>query len=166
VRKRAAKNQWNKLRGRHHDYDIRGHHGTQLRGAEKDTQTLFKIGRQPRGDFCSDKYNLIHLTKIFKYFNMAAAVRIGDQKIIPKKAIRILKVQVDQRLKFDKYINYLQGQMAAAERALIKFSGFTWGIGMLDTKKVYKIIVRVQLGYTTQVWHAPSQIEKENKARR
>jgi len=33
--------------------------------------------------------------------------------------------------------------MAAAERALTKLSGSTWGIGMLDARKVYKIIVRI-----------------------
>ena len=49
--------------------------------------------------FAPEKYELIHLSHRTKRFNMRATVKIGDVAVEPKTDIRVLRLQIDTKLK-------------------------------------------------------------------
>ncbi|SLM39698.1 Reverse transcriptase domain [Lasallia pustulata] len=114
--------------------------------------------------FAPAKYDLIHFTRTPKHFNMGASIRLGNQEIAPKVTARVLGAQLDQKLKYVQHVNFIQEQAASTERAIARLAGSTWGVSMLDMRKLYLAISRAKIVYGSQVWHPPPG-QKGGKAR-
>lgn len=53
----------------------------------------------PRPTFAPQKYEIIHLARNTKRFNMAATITIAGKTCVTKANIRVLGVQIDAKLK-------------------------------------------------------------------
>jgi hypothetical protein len=58
--------------------------------------------------FASIKYKLIHLTRNFKRFNMTVTININFITIISKTDIRVLRLQIDIKLKWRSHVRKIQ----------------------------------------------------------
>lgn len=83
---------------------------------EENCRTLTRVhtgctrwARRHGAVFAPAKYELIHLAKQSKKFNMQMAVTIEDQEIRAKTDIRVLGVQIDTRLKWGPHIWKIEG---------------------------------------------------------
>jgi hypothetical protein len=104
--------------------------------------------------FASIKYELLHLTKNHKWFDMIITINVKN--IIRKSTIilRVLNVQFDIKLKWDSHIKKIQNKMITQMFALIKLMIFIWKICFKKIKHVYNVVVRFVITYDSNTWHA------------
>jgi hypothetical protein len=110
-----------------------------------------KWARKHRSQFCSDKYELIHFSRMKKKFNMSAEVRLEGQSVGPKIDIRILGVQLDSALRWQAYMRIVEAKAVYIINALHMITGSTWGCSLEAGKQMYKTIVHPAIIYTASV---------------
>jgi hypothetical protein len=104
--------------------------------------------------FASIKYELLHLTKNHKRFDMTITINVKN--VIRKSTIivRVLSVQFDIKLKWDSHIKKIQNKMITQMLALIKLTISIWKACFKKTKHVYNVVVRSVITYDSSTWHA------------
>ena len=140
------------------------------KSTEENCRTLERIHRKCElwatrhgSVFAPDKYELIHLSRNPKKFNMTATIQIETNLIEPKTDIRVLGLQIDTKLKWGAHIRKTQEKMTSQSLALTKISASTWGASFAKARQVYTSVVRPAMTYGSAVWHTPKEIKK-NKA--
>lgn len=136
------------------------------RSTEENCLTLEKVhkacekwARRHGSVFAPAKYELIHLSRSPKRFNMAAVVRISNDTVRPKPDIRVLGLQIDTKLKWGPHIRRTQEKMAKQSLALTKLTTSTWGASFAKARQVYSMVIRPLMTYGSAVWHTPKEIK-------
>ena len=112
--------------------------------------------------FAPKKYELIHLSRNPKKFNMSTITRIENSIIEPKTDIRILGLRIDTKLKWGPHVRKIQEKLTKQSKALTKFSTSTWGATFPKARQVYTAVVRPAMTYGSTLWHTPKDIKKSN----
>ncbi len=104
--------------------------------------------------FASIKYELLHLAKNHKRFDMIITINVKN--VIRESTImmRVLSVQFDIKLKWNSHIKKIQNKMITQMLALIRLTIFTWKACFKKTKHVYNVVVRFVITYDSSMWHA------------
>jgi predicted RNA binding protein with dsRBD fold (UPF0201 family) len=104
--------------------------------------------------FASIKYELLHLAKNHRRFDMTITINV--ENVIRKSTIivRVLSVQLDIKLKWDFHIKKIQNKMITQMLVLIKLTIFTWKACFKKIKHVYNVVVRSIITYDSNTWHA------------
>ncbi len=104
--------------------------------------------------FASIKYELLHLTKNHKRFDMTITINV--ENVIRKSTIivRVLNVQFDIKLKWDSHVKKIQNKIITQMLALIKLTIFIWKVCFKKIKHVYNVVVRSVITYDSSTWHA------------
>jgi hypothetical protein len=102
----------------------------------------------------SIKYELMHLTKNYRRFNMTTIININE--IIKKSFIsmRKLKVQLDIKFKWDSHVKKIDEKMTTQIFAFTRFIASTWEVYSKKTRHVYTTIVRSIITYEFSTWNA------------
>ena len=108
--------------------------------------------------FAPAKYQLIHLSRNPKKFNMQATINIANNVVKPKTDIRVLGLQIDTALKWGPHIRKIQEKMTKQTLALTKLSTSTWGATFVRARQIYTAVVRPAITYGSTVWHTPSEL--------
>jgi hypothetical protein len=110
--------------------------------------------RRHEARFASTKYELMHLTKNHRRFNMTTIININE--VIKKSFIsmRVLKVQLDIKLKWDSHVKKIHEKMTTQMLALTRLTASTWEACFKKTRQVYTAIVRSIITYEFNTWHA------------
>ena len=75
--------------------------------------------------FAPAKYELIHLTRTPKRFNMKASLKIGEIDIETKTDVRVLGLQIDTKLKWGPHIQKIEDKMIRQTQALHRLTAST-----------------------------------------
>ncbi len=104
--------------------------------------------------FASTKYELLHLTRNHRRFDMTITINV--ENVIRKSTIivRVLSVQFDIKLKWDSHVKKIQNKMITQMFALIKLTIFIWDVCFKKIKHVYSVVVRSVIIYDSNTWHA------------
>jgi hypothetical protein len=104
--------------------------------------------------FASIKYELLHLTKNHKRFDMIITINVKN--VIRKSTIivRVLSVKLDIKLKWNSHIKKIQNKMITQMLALIKLTIFIWKVCFKKIKHMYNVVVRFVITYDNSTWHA------------
>jgi hypothetical protein len=104
--------------------------------------------------FASIKYELMHLTKNHRRFNMTTIININE--VIKKSFIsmRMLKMQLDIKFKWDSHVKRIHEQMTTQMLALTRLIASTWRVCFKKTRQMYTVIVRSIITYEFNTWHA------------
>ncbi len=110
--------------------------------------------RRHEARFASTKYELMHLTKNHRRFNMTTIININE--IIKKSFIsmRMLKEQLDIKFKWDSHVKKIHEKMTTQMLVLTRFTASTWEVCFKKTKHVYTTIVKSIITYEFSTWHA------------
>ncbi len=103
--------------------------------------------------FVSIKYELIHFIKNSKKFDMTVTIKIEWSTIQSKIDIRILKIQIDIRLKWSSHVRKVQKKMIRQFMIFTKMSTFTWNVIFRKIRMLYTFVIRSALIYETTIWH-------------
>ncbi len=98
-------------------------------------------------DFASIKYELMHLTRNHRRFNMTTIININE--IIKKSFIsmRIFKVQLDIKFKWDSHVEKIHEKITTQILAFTRLTASIWEICFKKTKHVYTAIVKSIITY-------------------
>lgn len=105
--------------------------------------------------FAPAKYELVHLTRQPKKFNLNATVTIpGDnpQVVKPAPSIKYLGVRLDTALRWGPQIAAATSKATKSIQALGVLAASTWGLRALELRQLYQAVVVPQLGYAASVW--------------
>lgn len=111
--------------------------------------------RKHASQFAPAKYELVHLTRQPKKFNLNATVTIpGDdpQVIKPALSIKYLGVRLDTALKWGPHITAATSKATKSIQALGVLAASTWGLRTLELRQLYQAVVLPQLGYAASAW--------------
>jgi hypothetical protein len=104
--------------------------------------------------FASIKYELIHLTRNSRKFDMQTIVRICDVVKQSSSQIRVLRVQIDIKLKWKTHVKSIQKKMIILTLTLSPLIVFIWEKCFVKTRLIYKTIIRSIVTYASIFWHA------------
>ena len=110
--------------------------------------------------FAPTKYELIHLSRRPKKFNMQATLTIETNAVTPKPDIRILGLQIDTKLRWGPHVRKIQDKMIRQTMALSKITASTWGATFAKARQVYTTVIRPAITYGSIAWHIPEAIQK------
>jgi len=108
--------------------------------------------------FAPHKYELMHLTRCPRRFNMAATLQLGDIEQAPVDEVRVLGVQLDTKLRWGRHINKVRGRMAQQSRALSAIATSTWGASFSKARLVFNAVVRPAMTYGAVIWATPGDL--------
>jgi ribosome-associated translation inhibitor RaiA len=104
--------------------------------------------------FASIKYELLHLTRNHRRFDMTITINVKNVIRESTIIVRVLNVQFDIKLKWDSHVKKIQNKMITQMLALIKLTIFIWRIYFKKIKHVYSVVVRSVITYNSNTWHA------------
>src|SRR5450755_1240857 len=101
------------------------------------------------------KYELIHLTRHPKRFNLEATISFEATEVSPKAHVRVLGVEIDSKLWWGPHVRRIQSKMEHQTNALTRIATSTWGATFRKARLVYTAVVRPALAYGTPIWFSP-----------
>ncbi len=104
--------------------------------------------------FASIKYELIHLTRNIAKFDMQTSIRICDVVKQSSSHVRVLSVQIDNKLKWDAHFRSVQKKMITQILILSRLTAFTWEACFSRIRLIYTTIIRSIIIYDFISWHA------------
>jgi hypothetical protein len=104
--------------------------------------------------FASIKYELIHLTRNSKKFDMQTIVRICDVVKRFFNQIRVLRMQIDIKLKWRTHVKSIQKKMITQTLTLSRLIVFIWKTCFVRARLIYKTIIKSVVTYASIFWHA------------
>jgi Reverse transcriptase (RNA-dependent DNA polymerase) len=113
--------------------------------------------------FAPEKYEVIHLTRARKRFNLKAAPVLDGLRINTKGHIRILGVQVDTKLKWRPHLAHVKEKAASLLLATSRITSSTWGAGLTKAKILYDTVVTPALLYGSSIWYSPQGTSQATK---
>ncbi len=103
--------------------------------------------------FVSIKYELINFIRNSKKFDMTITIKIESSTIQSKIDIRVLRVQIDIRLKWDSHVRKVEKKMIKQFMTFTKMSTFTWDVIFRKIRMLYTFVIRSALIYEATIWH-------------
>ncbi len=97
--------------------------------------------------FLKTKHELIHFTRIFKWFNMNVNVKLIKHQIDSKSDIRILKVQLNFKLKWVTYMHYVEAKLVIKQKIMQTIIESTWDSSVMTRKQIYFAMTRSLLSH-------------------
>jgi hypothetical protein len=104
--------------------------------------------------FASIKYELIHLARNIAKFDMQTTIKICDVVKLLFSHVRVLRVQIDNKLKWDTHFRSVQKKMIIQTLTLSRLIAFTWKTCFSKVKLIYMTIIRSIIIYDSTIWHA------------
>ena len=102
--------------------------------------------------FGPQKYELMHLTRSLKKFNMTAGVNLGGVAKSPQPTLHILGVLLDSKLRWGPHVKSTAEKAAQQSRALTAITGSTWGATFEKARLIYNTVVRPVITYGVTIW--------------
>ena len=106
--------------------------------------------------FAPHKYELMHLTRSLRQFNMTAGVNLEGIDKEPQQSVRILRVLLDSKLRWGPHVKRTAEKVAQQGRALTATAGSTWGATFAKAQLIYSAVVRPAITYGVTIW-APTE---------
>jgi len=103
--------------------------------------------------FLMTKYELIHFIRIFKWFNMKVDIKLMKHQIDLKSNIRVLKVQLNFKLKWVIYMHHIKAKLVIKQKIMQTIIKFTWDSSMTISKQIYFAMTRSLLSHEVIIWY-------------
>jgi hypothetical protein len=94
---------------------------------------------------------------------MTATLQIGQIQKIATDNVRVLRVQIDIKLKWGSHLVKVVQKHTAQSFAINHISTSTWGASFKMAKLVYISVIRPAITYGAAIWYAPQGIVTARK---
>lgn len=130
------------------------------RTLERAHTICLKWAQKDGASFAPTKYELVHLTRSPKKFNMAAVVDLGEHQVSPRTQLKVLGLWIDGKLRWGPHIKETYARMASQSLALTKIATSTWGATLNKARQVYTAVVPPAMSYGAAIWHTPQGLNE------
>ncbi len=114
--------------------------------------------------FLMTKHELIHFTRTFKWFNMKVDVKLIKHQINLKSNIRILRVQLNFKLKWTTYMHHVKAKLVIKQKIMQTIIKFTWDSSMMTSKQIYFVMMRSLLSHEVIIWYTSQRVKDHWKS--
>jgi hypothetical protein len=104
--------------------------------------------------FASIKYELVHLARNHRRFNMQVELRIEEIQKLSALYVRVLDVQMNSKLKWKSHIRAIQKKMITQMLTFSRLTAFTWEACFARARLIYSSVIRLAIIYESSVWYA------------
>jgi hypothetical protein len=101
--------------------------------------------------FASIKYELIHLTKNHRRFNMQIELRIEAIQKTFALYVQVLSVQMNSKLKWKSHVRTVQKKMITQMMTLSRLTTFTWKTCFARARLIYSSVIKLAIIYDNLV---------------
>ena len=113
--------------------------------------------------FTPVKYELMHLTKTSKQFDMNVSLSLEDLNIHSSTSVHILGIQVNSKLWWGAHIKKIEAKMMTQMLMLSKLSMSMWGASFQNVRQIYSAVIQPAWTYESAVWyHSKRTCEMKN----
>ncbi len=113
--------------------------------------------------FLKTKHKLIHFTRIFKWFNMNINIKLMKHQINLKSDIRILRIQLNFKLKWVTYMHYVKAKLVIKQKIMQTIIEFTWDSSMMMRKQIYFMMMCSLLSHEVIIWYMSQKMKSYQK---
>ncbi len=113
--------------------------------------------------FSKTKHELIHFTRIFKWFNMNINVKLMKHQIDLKSDIRILRVQLNFKLKWVIHMHHVEAKLVIKQKIMQTIIEFTWDSSMTTRKQIYFAMMHSLLSHEVIIWYMSQRVKNHWK---
>ncbi len=113
--------------------------------------------------FSKTKHELIHFTRIFKWFNMNINVKLMKHQIDLKSDIRILRVQLNFKLKWVIHMHHVEAKLVIKQKIMQTIIEFTWDSSMTTRKQIYFAMMHSLLSHKVIIWYMSQRVKNHWK---
>jgi len=106
-----------------------------------------------RAFFVPEKYDLIHLFRRFKKFNMQAQLQLEDLVKALIISVWMLRIWLNSKLQWSEHVKVVLSKMKTQINVLICIMTFIWNIILVSTHQIYNTIIRLALAHDVFIWH-------------
>ncbi len=114
--------------------------------------------------FSMTKHELIHFTRISKWFNMKVDVKLIKHQINLKLNIKILKVQLNFKLKWVTYMHHVEAKSMIKQKIMQTIIEFTWDSSMMTSKQIYFMMTHFLLSHRVIIWYTSQKVKDHWKS--
>ncbi len=109
--------------------------------------------------FLKIKHELIHFTRISKWFNMNINVKLMKHQIDSKSDIRVLRVQLNFKLKWVIYMHHVEAKLVIKQKIMQTIIEFTWNSLMTMKKQIYFVMMYFLLSHEIIIWYMSQRMK-------
>ncbi len=113
--------------------------------------------------FSKTKHKLIHFITIFKWFNMNVNIKLMKHQIDLKSDIRILKVQLNFKLKWVTYMHHVKAKLVIKQKIMQTIIESTWDSSMMMRKQIYFVMTCSLLSHEIIIWYMLQRMKNYQK---
>ncbi len=113
--------------------------------------------------FSKTKHELIHFTRIFKWFNMNINVKLMKHQINLKSDIRVLRIQLNFKLRWVIYMHHVKAKLVIKQKIMQIIIEFTWDLSMMMRKQIYFVMTRSLLSHEVIIWYMLQRVKNHQK---
>lgn len=106
--------------------------------------------------FAPDKFQLTHFTRSFTRIDTSRALQTELGEVKPKATCKYLGLTMDAKLRWKEHIEEIRQKATKTVNALSCLGGSTWGVGLLDMRRIYEGTALPQMMYACSVWYNAS----------
>ena len=116
-----------------------------------------------RAFFILKKYDLIHLFRKFKKFNMQAQLQLENLIKTLIISVQMLKIWLNSKLQWSKHVKVMLSKMKIQINIFICITAFIWNIIFISAHQIYSAIIRSALAHKAVIWHLIQSEKQKNK---
>ncbi len=113
--------------------------------------------------FSKTKHKLIHFMKTSKWFNMNINIKLMKHQINSKSDIRVLRVQLNFKLKWVIYMHYVEAKLVIKQKIMQTIIKFTWDSSMMTRKQIYFVMIHSLLSHEVIIWYMSQRVKSHWK---
>ncbi len=113
--------------------------------------------------FLKTKHELIYFMKIFKWFNMNVNIKLMKHQIDLKSNIRILRVQLNFKLKWMTYMYHVKAKLVIKQKIMQTIIESTWDSSMMTRKQIYFVMTCSLLSQKVIIWYMSQRVKNHCK---
>ena len=106
-----------------------------------------------RAFFALKKYDLIHLFRKFKKFNMQAQLQLENLIKAFIMLVQMLRIWLNSKLQWSEHVKIVLNKMKIQINAFIYIMIFIWNIIFVSACQIYSVIIKSALAHETVIWH-------------
>jgi len=113
--------------------------------------------------FSKTKHELIHFTRIFKWFNMNVNVELMRHQIDSKSDIRVLRVQLNFKLRWVTHMHHVKAKLVIRQKIMQTIIESTWDSSMITRKQIYFAMMNSLLSHEVIIWYMLQKMKNHQK---
>ncbi len=113
--------------------------------------------------FSKTKHKLIHFTRTSKWFNMNINVKLMKHQIDLKSDIRVLRVQLNFKLKRMIYMHHVETKLMIKQKIMQTIIESTWNSSMTTRKQIYFAMIHFLLNHEIIIWYMLQRVKNHWK---